>query len=114
MPRKEATPSPSTEPWTCPADVVTVMGTASAAGATASTERRRVYRGSIGRGLSVCGAERSKEIEMISKWTPLPAGVWVLSGPRDGWGSNGRRCQRGFGFWGWLGMRELDMQCVPK
>jgi hypothetical protein len=39
----------------------------------------------------VCGAERSKEIEMISKWTPLPAGVWVLSGPRDGWGSNGRR-----------------------
>jgi hypothetical protein len=26
---------------------------------------------------SVCGAERSKEIEMISKWTPLPAGVWV-------------------------------------
>jgi hypothetical protein len=26
---------------------------------------------------SVCGAERSKEIEMISKWTPLPAGGWV-------------------------------------
>jgi hypothetical protein len=23
------------------------------------------------------GAERSKEMKMISKWTPLPAGVWV-------------------------------------
>jgi hypothetical protein len=46
----------------------------------------------------VCGAERSKEIEMISKWTPLPAGFWGLSGPRDGWGANGRRCQRGFAF----------------
>ena len=34
-------------------------------------------------------------VEMISKWTPLPAGVLVLSGPRDGWRANGRRCQRG-------------------
>ena len=40
---------------------------------------------------SVCGVERSKEIEMISKWT--------------------RRCQRGFGFeWikGWMG-HQMDV-----
>jgi hypothetical protein len=27
-------------------------------------------------GCVTLGAKRSKEIEMISKWTPLPAGVW--------------------------------------
>ena len=29
---------------------------------------------------SVCGAERSKEIEMVCKWTPLLAGDWERRG----------------------------------
>ena len=38
----------------------------------------------------------------------VASGGLGLSGPRDGWGSNGRRCQRGFGFeWtkGWTGIK---------
>ena len=43
---------------------------------------------------SECGAERSKEIEMISKWTPLPAGFERV-------GAIGRGVRaRGTGEWG--------------